>query len=191
MTDMTDMTDKRSGTLQAPGRLVDFVNYRLYHLSRVAMAASGLQLRDAAGVSRREWRVLAFLGEQPGTRLMELAASAGLDKVLASRAVHGLMERGLVRKAAQAADRRAAAFTLTEDGEAVYAAAFERARAFNLELAGCLDADEAAVFSRCLDKLHRQAMAMLLAAQPLAGKADAATAQVFDDPLSVWHRRQT
>ena len=177
------------GTLQAPARLVDFINYRLYHLSRVAMAASGLHLRASAGVSRREWRMLAFLGEQPGTRLTELAASAGLDKVLASRAVHALMEKGLVCKTAQAADRRAAAFTLTDEGEAVYAAAFGGARDFNCELAGCLDSDEAEVFSRCLDKLHVQAMAMLLAAEPLSGTADAADTPVFEDPLSVWHRR--
>ncbi|PLP97635.1 MarR family winged helix-turn-helix transcriptional regulator [Cupriavidus pauculus] len=177
------------GTLQAPARLVDFVNYRLYHLSRVAMSASGLHLRAAAGVSRREWRMLAFLGEQPGTRLTELAASAGLDKVLASRAVHALMERGLVRKTAQAADRRAAAFTLTEAGESVYAAAFARARDFNRELAGCLDAAEAEVFSRCLDKLHARAVAMRMAAEPLADKGDDAATPAFDDPLSVWHRR--
>lgn len=176
-------------TLLAPARLADFINYRLYHLSRVAMSASGLHLRAAAGVSRREWRMLAFLGEQPGTRLTELAASAGLDKVLASRAVHALMEKGLVGKAAQSGDRRAAAFTLTEAGEAVYAAAFARARDFNQELAGCLDPDEAEVFSRCLDKLHAQAVAMRKAAEPLSDQADDAGMPPFDDPLSVWHRR--
>lgn len=183
------MTRESSGTLQAPERLVDFINYRLYHLSRVAMAASGLHLRAAAGVSRREWRMLAFLGEQPGARLTELAASAGLDKVLASRAVHALMEKGLVTRMSREADRRAAAFTLTEQGEAIYAAAFARARDFNRELAGCLDADEAEVFSRCLDKLHGQAMTMWQAARPLADPSGEDAAPGFDDPLSVWHRR--
>jgi len=183
------MAQETSGTLQAPGRLVDFINYRLYHLSRVAMAASGLHLRAAAGVSRREWRMLAFLGEQPGTQLTELAASAGLDKVLASRAVHGLIDKGLVRRDSREGDRRAAAFRLTEAGESVYAAAFARARDVNRELAGCLNEDEAEMFSRCLDKLHGQAMTMLLAAKPLADRSDAADAPAFEDPLSVWRKR--
>lgn len=182
------MDQGKSRALQAPERLADFINYRLYHLSRVAMTASGLHLRAAAGVSRREWRMLAFLGEQPGTRLTELAASAGLDKVLASRAVHALMEKGLVRKAQQA-DRRAAAFTLTEAGERVYAAAFTRARDFNRELAGCLDPEAAEVFSRCLDQLHAQALTMLRAAAPLATAASAADLPEFDDPSGVWPRR--
>lgn len=177
------MVRDTSGTLQEPERLVDFINYRLYHLSRVAMAASGQHLRSAAGVSRREWRMLAFLGEQPGTRLTELAASAGLDKVLASRAVHALMEKGLVHKTVRAGDRRAAAFTLSEAGEAVYAAAFARAREFNRELAACLDPEEARVFSRCLDKLHEQAMTMLRAA-PVQSASDEVA--MWEDPLSVW-----
>lgn len=36
-------------TLQHPARLADFLNYRLYHLTRVALQASGHHLRAAAG----------------------------------------------------------------------------------------------------------------------------------------------
>ncbi|WP_051975054.1 MarR family winged helix-turn-helix transcriptional regulator [Cupriavidus necator] len=169
--------------LQRPKRLVDFINYRVYHLNRVALGAAGLHLRATAGVTRREWRMIAFLGEQPGTRLTELAASAGLDKVLASRAVHALVERGLVRRDTRAQDRRAAAFTLTEEGEAVYRTAFRQARSFNTRLAACLTAEEARVLSRCLDKLQAQAQAMLAEAQALPQPEDAAPAW---HPLQVW-----
>lgn len=147
--------DDGGSRLQRPRRLSDFINYRLYHLNRVALGGAGLHLRARAGVTRREWRMIAFLGEQPGTRLTELAQSAGLDKVLASRAVHALVERGLVRREARAQDRRAAAFTLTAEGQAVYRAAFGQARAFNQELVACLSAEEARMLSRCLDKLQR------------------------------------
>ncbi|MDK3024274.1 MarR family transcriptional regulator [Cupriavidus taiwanensis] len=159
--------DKGGGRLQRPQRLADFINYRVYHLNRVALGAAALHLRARAGVTRREWRMISFLGEQPGTRLTELADSAGLDKVLASRAVHALVERGLVRRETRAQDRRAAAFTLTEAGEAVYRAAFAQARDFNTQLAACLTAEEARVMSRCLDKLQARASAMLADAQAL------------------------
>ncbi|MBP0619527.1 MarR family winged helix-turn-helix transcriptional regulator [Cupriavidus consociatus] len=175
--------DDGGSRLQRPRRLGDFINYRVYHLNRVALGAAGLHLRATAGVTRREWRMIAFLGEQPGTRLTELAQSAGLDKVLASRAVHALVERGLVRREARAQDRRAAAFTLTEEGEAVYHRAFAQARAFNRELAACLSAEEARVLSRCLDKLQARAEAMMAEAQALPQPEGAAPPW---DPLQVW-----
>lgn len=177
--------DAAPGTLRHPARLADFINYRLYHLSRIALTASGLHLRATAGVSRREWRMLSFLGEQPRTRLTELAESAGLDMVLASRAVHALVERGLVRRESRPEDRRAAAFSLTDEGEAIYRIAFAEARAFNAQLAACLTEDEAAQFSRCLDRLHTQATAMLGDARALPRSSPAPA----DDPLAVWHKR--
>ncbi len=175
-------TDARGPALKHPTSLSEFINYRLYHVTRTALAASALQLRATAGVSRREWRMLSFLGEQPGTRLTELAASAGLDKVLASRAVHILIARGLVRRDTRAQDRRAAAFALTEEGEAVYRQAFDQARLFNACLADCLDDAEAELLSRCLDKLQTRAAALLAEApaRPRAARGLAA------DPLHVW-----
>ncbi|MCY0857243.1 MarR family winged helix-turn-helix transcriptional regulator [Cupriavidus sp. D39] len=171
-------------TLQHPARLADFLNYRLYHLTRVALQASGHHLRAAAGVSRREWRMLAFLGEQPGTRLTELAQSAGLDKVLASRAVHALMARGLVQRATREQDRRAAAFVLSDEGEVVYQLAFAQAQAFNARLAACLDAEEARVLARCLSRLHVQAEALLAEAQALPSSVPAPT-----QPAQDWWRQ--
>ncbi|EON16276.1 MarR family transcriptional regulator [Cupriavidus sp. GA3-3] len=175
--------DNSGNRLQRPQRLADFINYRIYHLNRVALGATALHLRARAGVTRREWRMISFLGEQPGTRLTELAESAGLDKVLASRAVHALVERGLVRRETRTQDRRAAAFTLTEQGEAVYRAAFAQARDFNTRLAACLTAEEARVLSRCLDKLQAQAGAMLVEAQALPQPEGEAPAW---DLLQVW-----
>ncbi len=171
-------------TLQHPARLADFLNYRLYHLTRVALQASGHHLRAAAGVSRREWRMLAFLGEQPGTRLTELAQSAGLDKVLASRAVHALMARGLVQRATREQDKRAAAFALSEQGEAVYQLAFAQAQAFNARLAACLDPEEARVLARCLSRLHAEAEALLAQAQALPSSVPAPA-----EPAQNWWRQ--
>ena len=166
--ELADERERDAGeTLQHPARLADFLNYRLYHLSRVALQASGHHLRAAVGVSRREWRMLAFLGEQPGTRLTELAQSAGLDKVLASRAVHALMARGLVLRATRETDRRAAAFVLSEEGEAVYRQAFAQAQAFNARLAACLAPEEARVLGRCLSRLQAEAETLLAQAQAL------------------------
>lgn len=175
--------DNSGNRLQRPQRLADFINYRVYHLNRIALGAAALHLRARAGVTRREWRMISFLGEQPGTRLTELAASAGLDKVLASRAVHALVERGLVRRETRTQDRRAAAFTLTEEGEAVYRTAFAQARDFNTRLAACLTVEEARVLSRCLDKLQAQAGAMLAEAQALPQPEGAERAW---DLLQVW-----
>src|SRR5690606_30151523 len=81
-----------------PRGLDDYLVYHMTRITRLAAVGIALQLRRHVGVSRREWRLLDLLADNPGMRLTELAHAAGLDKVVASRNLNALIARGLVSR---------------------------------------------------------------------------------------------
>ena len=72
-------------------------------------------------------RVLWELAHTPGITATALAATLALDLGHVSRLLQGLVRRGLVRRARQAADRRAASLTLTRSGRAAFRRLDQRA----------------------------------------------------------------
>ena len=94
-------------------------------LSTVVRNANVWRLHDLiteeAGVEldRAAYGVLAALEGDPGVRLSALADRLGIDISTASRHVHSLQEKELVRRATDPADRRAANLSLTEAGREV------------------------------------------------------------------------
>ena len=94
-------------------------------LSTVVRNANVWRLHDliteAAGVEldRAAYGVLAALEGDPGVRLSTLADRLGIDISTASRHVHSLQQKGLVLRATDPADRRAANLSLTDAGRDV------------------------------------------------------------------------
>ncbi len=114
--------------LKRPAHIDEFLLYRLHTLTRIATQGVGLMFRRDIGVSRREWRVLAFVGRFPDLNLTRLADLAGLDTVIASRSVTQLVRRGLLVNTRAPANKRVSVLRLTEAGEAVHARAHAAAR---------------------------------------------------------------
>jgi DNA-binding MarR family transcriptional regulator len=83
-----------------------------------------------------EWRVLAHLHAARGTpvSVRDIEAHADIEKSTASRAAARLAQAGLVARAAQDADRRLVALTLTDRGRALMARLIPVALAFQAEL---------------------------------------------------------
>lgn len=94
-------------------------------LSTVVRNANVWRLHDLiterAGVEldRAAYGVLAALEGDPGVRLSTLADRLGIDISTASRHVHSLQQKELVRRATDPADRRAANLSLTDAGREV------------------------------------------------------------------------
>ena len=94
-------------------------------LSTVVRNANVWRLHDLiteeAGVplDRAAYGVLAALEGDPGVRLSALADRLGIDISTASRHIHSLQQKELVRRATDPADRRAANLSLTEAGREV------------------------------------------------------------------------
>ncbi|WP_235907652.1 MarR family winged helix-turn-helix transcriptional regulator [Siccirubricoccus phaeus] len=127
-----------------------------YRLSVIANRASRLFARryaEAFGLSVPEWRVLAVLGRFGGLSATEAAERTAMDKVKVSRAVKLLLDRGLVERREDAADRRVQRLAMTRQGAAIHAGIVPHARALEAELLAGFSAAEAAALQALLDRL--------------------------------------
>jgi len=69
------------------------------------------------GLSLAEWRICSALYCQPDQRLAALAAHTSAEPSTLSRAIDGLLQRGLVSRERSDEDGRALALRLTSEGE--------------------------------------------------------------------------
>src|SRR5262245_9574218 len=71
----------------------------------------------ALGVTSAQWRVMFWLGRQPGSKQVELAEKLDVEPITAGRTIDRLEEAGLVERRPDPADRRAWRLYLTERAE--------------------------------------------------------------------------
>jgi len=138
----------------------------LYRLSGLLANAGGIVIRHCEGrfgITRREWRLLALLGEQaggPAPTLSALAALAHLDRPRASRTISALVHKQLVSRTARAGDARQVMLALTPEGQALYREVFPLTTEVNLELLDALDPAEVALLETLLGKLEQRGARM-------------------------------
>lgn len=84
------------------------------------------------GVTSAQWRVLAWLGHEPGLKQVELAERLDVEPITACRIVDRLEEAGLVERQRDPDDRRAWRLVLTSKAEPIVV----RLRALAEEMAG-------------------------------------------------------
>ena len=155
---MARVNPRPTPRLQAPVLLDDLLLYRLSRLLATGGHAVIRLCEGRYGITRREWRVLSLLAEQPGVlSSSELAGLAQLDRARTSRAVTSLVAKHLVRREAGPADRREVRLSLTEAGQALYDELFPQVATVNRELLSVLDEREAAVLEDALDRLQARA----------------------------------
>src|SRR5215831_21334197 len=92
-----------------------------------------------------QWRVMAALGRFAPLTASDVGKRIVMDKVAVSRAVSGLMKRGLVERATDKADRRRASLRLSARGRAMHARIVPIALAYEARLQAALSAEEARV----------------------------------------------
>lgn len=143
--------------LKRPAHIEEFLLYRIHNLSRLATQGVGMMFRREIGISRRDWRILAFVGRYPDLNLTRLAELAALDTVVTSRCVAQLVKRGLIANSRLPSNKRITVLTLTEAGKVAY----ERARAggqkYNVEFMACLSDEEAGVLDALLTRMEQRA----------------------------------
>lgn len=72
---------------------------------------------DAEELSYEHWQVLAVLGAEPGLRMSEIAEAAVLPPATLTRHMDRLVERALVVRRVDAADKRRVVAALSSRGE--------------------------------------------------------------------------
>lgn len=144
--------------------------HRLHTLGKLTDRVTQAAYRDDAGIGHAEGRCLAAIGAFTPLSVNDLAYRSNLNKGQASRAAQGLVEQGLVRKQASAADARAVVLTLTPKGERVWQRVMEVIERRNREIVACLDEHEKRQLDALLDRLIEAARA----AAATAGEGDEA-----------------
>lgn len=150
---------------QAPSQALELENFLPYRLSVLAQLVSE-SLHDLYaqpyGLSVTQWRVLAALGRFAPLTASEVGQRIVMDKVAVSRAVAGLMQRGLVERSTDYADRRRASLKLSARGKAMHGRIVPIALAYETRLYEALSAGERKTFNKLADRLFARAEALRL-----------------------------
>ncbi|MCS6931907.1 MAG: MarR family winged helix-turn-helix transcriptional regulator [Acetobacteraceae bacterium] len=141
----------------APETIRDLLSYRIHRLANALSRGAALRYRREFGVSLMEWRILALLGAFAPMTLKRLAREAGLDKSQASRAVAGLVARGLVLRQPGEGDGREVALRLSPAGGRLQQGLMRAARERDAAFRAALGVAERAAFSAALDRLEAEA----------------------------------
>jgi DNA-binding MarR family transcriptional regulator len=158
--------------MKNPKTIDQLVAFRIYNLGRLAARGVGIMLRRELGISRRDWRILAYVAQHPNMSLRELAEIADLEPELASRGVAKLVQSGIIAKTRLPTNKRLLVLSLTGPGEALYAQAQTKTKAYNMDLAKCLSDSEAALFDMLLTKVALQAAELTHRELALGGSDD-------------------
>lgn len=164
---MSAKTQPRPATDDAPETIRDLLSYRIHRLANALSRGAALRYRREFGVSLMEWRILALLGAFAPMTLKRLSRESGLDKSQASRAVAGLVARGLVLRLPGEGDAREVALRLSPAGERVQQGLMRAARERDAAFRAVLSEAERAVLDGALARLEAEARRLAgLAAAP-------------------------
>lgn len=149
--------------LQAPLQTLELENFLPYRLSVLAQVVSE-SLHDLYagpfGLTVTQWRVMAALGRFAPLTASDVGQRIVMDKVAVSRAVAGLMKRGLVERATDRADRRRASLRLSARGRAMHDRIVPLALEYEERLYSALSAEEQQRFDALSDRLFIHAQAL-------------------------------
>ena len=167
-----DAASRRAVRLLEPAALPDML---LYRLNRLRAVGGGMVLRFCEGrfgITRREWVMLALLSSGEPLQPSELALRAELNRSATSKAITGMVDKGLVERRVPPGNRRLAQLRLTEAGMALYRQILPLVDEVNRELMAGLLESEITALDSMLDRMQKQAenMAQRLAQLPRADR---------------------
>lgn len=138
-------------------RLDAFLPYRLSITSNRVSEAVATTYRALFGLRIPEWRLISVLAEGDGLSQQALGRATRMDKVTVSRAAIALADRGLITRASDASDKRAARLSLSESGRALYDQVAPKALAIEAELFAEFATEELSAFRDMLDRVEAAA----------------------------------
>jgi len=134
-------------------RLGDFLPYRLSVLSNTVSRRIAERYEAEFGLSIREWRVMAVLGEEAGLAAGDVAGRTAMDKVAVSRAVARLLEKGHAERTPEPGDGRSFRLALTGEGRRVYREVARIAIDYERALLDALGAEDRGALETAMDRL--------------------------------------
>jgi len=140
----------RSG--QRSGPLSDLVSMRIVVLFGLLRRSQARTLRQLFGLSETEWRIVTQLGPFAPLSLNGLAELLTLDRGQLSRAVKGMVERGLVTRVNKPGGPEIE-LALSGEGEKLFEQLVERAFERDSALTADIDQDDLCTAKRVLEQM--------------------------------------
>lgn len=137
------------------------LTYRLLVLSNTLGKGAVRLYARRYNIPLAEWRLLAALALEAPSTVNALSAALSADKSWVSRTVASLVKKGLAAAKDDPSDARRMDIQLTAAGRALYARILPAAVARQRRLVSVLSATERQTLDRILDKLQKQANALL------------------------------
>jgi DNA-binding MarR family transcriptional regulator len=135
--------------------LFRFVPFRLNRLAAEVSQALSSEYQERYGLDIPEWRVLATLGfRNEACTAQYISHCTRTHKSTISRAVTSLMQRQLLERVEDEADRRAFSLRMTAKGKALYEDLIPRLLRKEQGIMSCLSAQERKDFARLLGKIE-------------------------------------
>jgi len=138
-------------------QLERYLPYRLSILSNRISALISETYSAKFALSITEWRIMAVLGEYPGVSADEVSLKTQIEKSILSRAISKLLQRKLLERAFDPADKRRSMLRLTETGLSVYDELVPMSYDYEQELLTCFSHTERQQFSELIDRLYEHA----------------------------------
>ncbi|HWJ68460.1 MAG TPA: MarR family transcriptional regulator [Sphingobium sp.] len=159
-----EVSIRRAGARE-PGPLEDawhifdarHLPYRVLMLGKMFDRLTAQQMRDHAGLSLAEWRVLAHLAVLGPKSASDVSAAALVDRAEVSRAVRVLEASGYLERADHPRNRKSSLLTLTPSGQALYERVHQQRREFFSDLTRGIAPEALARLDRLLLRMARNA----------------------------------
>jgi len=135
-----------------------FIPYRLSVTSNLVSDVIASAYEALFGLTIPEWRVIAVVAENDGITQQGICTATRMDKVTVSRATIALVDRGLVARAPNSADRRSRLLALTRAGQALYADVAPKALEFEHRIFATFAPEEIDRFMSMLRAIEMRAL---------------------------------
>lgn len=133
------------------------VPYRILMLGKMMDRLTAQHVRELAGLSLAEWRVLAHLAVLGEKSASELSSAALVDRSEVSRAVRDMEAQGILVKRPNPRNRKSSLLALTELGRKTYDKVYAARRAFFEEVTADLSEAELNHLDELLLRMARRA----------------------------------
>lgn len=135
-------------------------NFLPYRLSVTSNKVSGIiadTYKDKFAISITEWRIMAVLGEYPGSSADEVSSKTQIEKSILSRAISKLLQRKLIEREFDTEDRRRSILTLSPTGISVYDEVVPISYDYEARFLACFSEEEQQQFRTLLQRLYKHA----------------------------------
>jgi DNA-binding MarR family transcriptional regulator len=149
---------RRAGTQD----LSQLFTYGISTLANTLSRGAAARYSRDYGVTLVEWRIIGSLALNSPLSLRQISHRFDLDKGQSSRAVAGLLSRGMVHRSVNGRDRRSLMLKLTPAGWRLYRRILGAARERSERLLGCLETRERRAFLRSFSRVMTEARAVYL-----------------------------